>query len=73
MLYEATVTYEGIEFTVEYAWEDAYKGSRFEPAHDDGIDEYFIYLGKVDVTEMLTQYAQDEIIQLADNYHRDRL
>ena len=71
-LFKVDVTYKGLEYTIEYDWEEANKGNFFESAHDDGVCEYFIYIGEVDVTEMLTQRTQDEIIQLVDDEHRKK-
>lgn len=72
-----TITYEGLEFEVEYTWTDAIKGNFYEPPSDGGVDEYFIFIqqdkARVDFTEKLSDEAQKEIIAIVEKEEREGL
>jgi hypothetical protein len=60
-----TLTHYGVEFTFEGNWEKGYRATLEQPGEPDGWDEYAIYIGNQEVTDVLKDSIVEDLLQQA--------
>jgi hypothetical protein len=63
MTRKINVEYSGIEFTVKGNYEKGYSATQLDPGQSDGFDDYAIFLGDIDLTDLLAEGVVDSILE----------
>ena len=63
---EVNVDYEGIEFTVQGDWIPREKGTREEPEHGGHFDGPSVFIGDVDLSDVLDFNILQKIVAQAE-------